>query len=87
MALLLAIINLLCYAWYLLLLLRVLISWFDLSPYSAGGRIVVAATEPVLKPIRRALTPLQGRAGLDFSPVVAFVVVEALRRVIVAVLR
>ena len=87
MGLLVAIINLVCYACYVLLLLRVLISWFDVSPYSKGGRIVTAATEQVLKPIRRALMPLQGRAGLDFSPVVAFVVVLLVQRVLITVLR
>jgi len=77
-----ALINGICYACYVLLLLRALISWFDLSPYSPGARAVITITDPVLKPLRHLLEPLQGRFGLDFSPLVVFFAIEILRQIV-----
>lgn len=82
MGLIVALINGICYACYGVLFLRALISWFELSPYSPGARAVIVITEPALKPLRRLLEPLQGRSGLDFSPLAVFLVIEILRQTI-----
>jgi YggT family protein len=60
------------------LIARVLFSW--LPPASRENevyRFLLAATEPVLAPLRRILPPA---GGLDFSPLVALVVLELIRR-------
>jgi YggT family protein len=60
------------------LIARVLSSW--LPPRSRENevcRFLFAATEPVLAPLRRLLPPA---AGLDFSPLVALVILELIRR-------
>ena len=58
------------YMW--LIIIRALISWVNPDPYNPIVRFLVAATEPVLYPIRKRL-PLMG--GIDFSPIVAILVI------------
>ena len=81
-----AIVRLVFWLWYAAVAVRVLLSWFDLSPYSRGARYVVAVTEPVLKPTRRALAPLQGDSGLDFSPVVVIILSWIVEHVLLRIL-
>ncbi len=64
----------------LLLLGRVLLSYFPISPSSpmAGvSHFLYTVTEPVLGPLRRVIPPLGG-IGLDLSPMVAFLVIGIL---------
>jgi len=67
---------------YALLLIKVLLSWM---PIFSGGRVVgfiYAVTEPVLIPIRRLVerSPLGGPGMmLDFSPIIAFLLLNVLR--------
>lgn len=61
----------------LLILARVIISW--VMP-GGGGELVAfvyAATEPILAPIRNLL-PATG--GLDFSPLIAILVLQVITR-------
>lgn len=60
--------------YFFLILGRILLSWFPISP---GGPVATAfsflysVTEPVLGPIRRALPPVAlGGMGLDLSPLI-----------------
>ncbi|PJF34888.1 MAG: YggT family protein [Candidatus Thermofonsia Clade 1 bacterium] len=62
----------------LLILARVLMSWFNPDPSSAVVRTIYQLTEPILAPIRRLL-PSTGM--FDLSPMVALIgaiVLEAL---------
>lgn len=63
----------------IILLLRVLISWFRIDPYNPLIRLLYDITEPVLAPIR-AVLPSTGM--MDFSPLVAFLLLFALRSAI-----
>jgi YggT family protein len=58
----------------LIVLVRVIFSFFPVTPGSGGARIVEAldlVTRPLLDPIRQVLPPLRvGAAGLDLSPLV-----------------
>jgi YggT family protein len=57
----------------IILLARVLMTWLpNLDPSNPIVRLLYAATEPVLEPVRRLL-PSGG--GLDFSPLVVFLVI------------
>ena len=77
----------------LILLIRVIFSWLRLPSYHWASRTIgkfcYAATEPLLRPIRRWLAPYQRSSAFDFSPVVLYVLiilVEALaERLIVGV--
>lgn len=63
----------------LILLVRVLISWFRVDPYNPFIKVLYDITEPVLRPIREAL-PQTGM--MDFSPLVAFLLILALQQVL-----
>ena len=64
---------------WVLVLGRVLLSWFDPAGRSKVGGFVVSATEPLLAPIRRALPPT---GMLDLSPLIVLIVLSVLWRLI-----
>jgi YggT family protein len=68
-------INLFVFVFDIVLLARVVMSWFN--PQLAGrfARILFDLTEPILAPIRRVLPQSQ---LLDFSPLVAFLLLQLL---------
>ena len=66
-----------------ILLARVLTSWVQVDPYNPVIRILHQLTEPLLAPIRRLL-PQTGM--MDFSPIVAFVVITIAERIVVALM-
>ena len=61
-------------AYIVVIFVRVILSWFPISPDSplaAVYRIVYSITEPVLGPIRRVMPGGRvGGMGLDFSPII-----------------
>lgn len=66
--------------WFLLIA-RVVLSWTN--PMGGGGGVVAfiyQATEPILAPIRRVLPPT---SGIDWSPLVAMLLLGVILRVIV----
>ncbi len=67
---------------YWLILVRALISWVNPDPYNPIVVLLHQATEPILEPIRRFL-PM---SGIDFSPIVAFLAIFALRSFLVPTL-
>jgi YggT family protein len=58
------------------LLLRVILSWFGIGPYRRWMRPIVALTGWLIDPIRRILPPF---GMIDFSPMVAWLVLYVLR--------
>jgi len=73
-------------AYILVLFVRIVLSWFPSNPWSALGKVTRAlarVTDPVLVPLRRRLPPLRvGGSAIDLSPLVLFVVLEILLRVL-----
>ena len=59
-------------AYSLLIILRALLSWFSPNPYNRLYIFLIRITEPVLAPLRRII-PLQ---GIDFSPVIAILLID-----------
>lgn len=55
------------------LVVRVLSSWFPISPYSGWVRWSYALTEPILTPLRR-IVPTMG--AFDFTPIVAYFLLD-----------
>jgi YggT family protein len=74
-AILINFINLFVTVFNLLLLARVLMSWVNANPSGGVGGLLIDLTEPVLAPIRRVLPRSQ---MLDFSPLVAFLLLQLL---------
>ena len=72
----------LLYAYLLVLLGRVVLSWFPMAPDGVGAQIyglTVTLTEPVLGPLRRAVPMLRiGTMGLDLSPIIVFFGIQIL---------
>lgn len=63
------------------LLARVLISWVQVDPYHPAVQFLYQLTEPVLEPIRRVLPQTM---GLDFSPIIAMILIQIVTEVIAA---
>lgn len=67
----------------LLILVRVLISWFPIDPSNPIIRILFQLTEPILAPFRRVIP----RIGMfDLSPLAALLVIQFLQSSIPAML-
>ena len=78
--------NILSTVLYFGILARVLMSWIKVgpgSPFVPLLRLIYAITEPILGPIRRVL-PKTGM--FDFSPIVALLLLDLIRRMIDKVL-
>ena len=73
------IVNNLLYFYSVLLLLRAVVSFVRIDPYSNDlVRWLYLITEPVLEPIRSLLP----QTGIDFSPMIAMILILALNLVL-----
>ncbi len=68
---------------YFVLVIRIILSWVGADPCNEIVRIIYSVTDPILAPFRRL--PLQ-MGAIDFSPIVAFLVLSVLRNFIVNIL-
>ena len=70
----------------LLLVVRVVMSWFHISPNGPAETVagfLYMVTDPVLVPLRRLLPPVRmGAMALDLSPIVAFFALTVLRGIL-----
>lgn len=55
------------------IIVRALMSWIMPQDSSGLTRVLLDITEPILAPIRRVLPPV---AGIDFSPILAMILVQ-----------
>jgi len=64
---------------WILIIARVVVSW--VAPTGGGGMVafIYQVTEPILAPIRRVLPPT---AGIDWSPLVAMLLLGVVTRLI-----
>ncbi len=89
-ALIVTVLDIIFWFWYVVLLARVVLSWLRLSPWHPVNRrigpFVFAVTEPLLRPIRRALAGVQGKSPLDFSPLIAYLILKIVQTVIMRML-
>jgi YggT family protein len=67
----------------LAILLRVLFSWINADRHNTLVRLVYQVTEPILAPLRRYIPPF---GDLDITPMVALVILELLRRILIALI-
>jgi YggT family protein len=65
------------------LFVRVISSWFGISPYRPWMRPVMVLTDWIINPIRRILPPL---GMIDFSPLVAWLVLSLARGFVLSLL-
>ena len=67
-----------------IIIIRALISWVNPDPYNPIVQFLHKVTEPVLYPIRRAI-PISG-IGIDFSPIIVFLIIIFLQNFLVQTL-
>lgn len=76
------IINFLVLIITLLVILKVLLSYF-LAPYQPVRLFIDRIIDPMLRPIQRIIPPL---GGLDISPLVLLVIVQIFGRLIISLI-
>jgi YggT family protein len=59
------------YMW--VIIIRALISWVNPDPYNQIVQVLTRITEPALRPIRKLVPP--HKVGIDFSPLIAVLVI------------
>ncbi|MDI3503719.1 MAG: YggT family protein [Candidatus Cloacimonadota bacterium] len=65
-----------------IIIARVIASWIIHDPYNQIYRFLIGITEPVLGPIRSIMPNM----GLDFSPIVAYLLLSILQRILTSLL-
>jgi YggT family protein len=76
-----AVVNMLLTLYMWIVIARAVISWVNPDPHNPIVRFLYSVTEPVLYRLRRALPLYAG--GIDFSPILVFVVILFLQRFLV----
>lgn len=69
-----------------LILARVICSWFVRNPYNRLYQMLLVLTEPLLAPCRKLLERFQGNLMVDFSPVLALLLLTFIYRILYSVL-
>lgn len=82
-----ALLHEIIYLYIWVLIISALLSWFPTSNQQGGlastKRFLAHLTEPVLRPIRQIMPrPHVGGVGIDFSVLIAVVVLEVINNVI-----
>ena len=81
---LVALVRLLFQAFYVLLIIRVVLSWLPgMRQDHPAVDFVYRATSPLLTPIRRVMPPM---GGLDLSPLVAILVLTLVQSLVMSLL-
>ncbi len=73
----------------LMIFIRVIISWFPMAAGSNLGRFIYQITEPMLEPFRVLLEKFIPRCPglyIDFSPIIALLVIDIIKRVLLNIL-
>jgi YggT family protein len=63
----------------ILLIVRVLVSWVPPWSRSVWGKVVILLTEPILLPLRGIARVSGPGIGVDFSPMVALLIIQLIR--------
>ena len=64
------------YMW--IVLVRVVITWFNLDPYNPIVQFLRSLTDPLLDAVRRVLPRFLWSTGLDFTPLVLILLIQVL---------
>ena len=70
----------------MMLLIRALLSWVSIDPYSSAGKayqVLIDLTEPIIRPCRQFLNRYVNTGMFDFSIILAFFLLAIVQRVLV----
>ena len=73
-------VNTICFILYIVLVLRIILSWVNADPYNEIVQIIGNVSEPILAPFRALPLSL---GGMDFSPILAFFVLRVVNSLLV----
>ncbi len=76
-------IDLLFYALNIAILIRVVVSWLNVSPYNPLVSLVYQITDPILVPLRRIIPPL---GMMDITPIIAMILLSLCQQILLTVL-
>ena len=68
----------------ILIMIRVILSWISYNSYNGFIKILFHITDVVLDPIREVIPSQMG--GVDFSPMVAFIILGFLKNFLLSVI-
>lgn len=68
-----------------LIIARVILSWIRLDPSNPIVNFIYEFTEPILAPFRRIM-PKAGGLPIDFSPILAFLVIRLVEGLVISLL-
>lgn len=71
----------------LMILIRCVISFIPKLQYSAISDFVYSVTEPILHPIREMLYKHTNTGSFDFSPIIAYILIGWVYRLIIWMIR
>jgi YggT family protein len=74
---------------FLLILVRVLLSWVRPDPYNPIIRMIYQITDPILDPFRQLMdriVPPTAGMRIDFSPIIAIFVLDIMRKILLRIL-
>jgi YggT family protein len=70
----------------ILIVVRIVLTWFPLDPDGALATIagfLFVITDPILGPLRRAIPPIRlGSAAIDLSPIIVLIGLQILQRIL-----
>jgi len=78
------VINIFAELFFLALIIRIILSWINVSPYNPISKITYQITEPLLGKIRQYIKPF---GMFDFSPMIAIIILEVIQRVASSLLK
>lgn len=69
---------------YILILIRVFMSWIPNLRYTSFGGLIYTLTDPILVPVKKMMdkSPLGGGMMLDFSPVIALFILDIIQTIL-----
>lgn len=72
---------------YILMFIRIALSWIRVSPYNKTVNILYQLTDPLLEPFKRLIDRLGINTGMiDFSPLIAYLVFNFVENLIIRTL-
>lgn len=73
---------------YILIIIRVFMSWVPNLRYTTIGNFIATLTDPILGPVKRMMdkSPLGGGMMLDFSPVIALFILDIIQMIILGII-
>lgn len=74
--------------YYIMIVIRVVMSWIPHNPMNPVFRFIRETTDLVINPIRRILSRFIGQypMGIDFSPLIALILIQLLESIIIRIL-